>query len=288
MAKRLTDTDKWKKPFLRGLDAPCKLLWFYICDDCDHAGIWHVDLQVAEIRTGEKLDHEAVVEMLGKKIVVFDKGEKWFIPSFIEFQYPGGLNPGNKVHDSVIQILKKYDLLDCVDMDLPSPSQGAKDKDKDMDKDKEMDGKGGGGKPKRQPNIKPEKRNQSAEAKTAYDALIQEVQAQDDMREQRGAIGSFIVDHKPHFIEPYMDLWNLSVKKYSVSQVENASEGRLKKFKVRVREPAFDFIKILTEINQSDYLQGKKTDWKIDWDWIFENDTNYLKIIEGKYRNTGN
>jgi len=58
MAKRFTDTDKWKKPFIRCMKAPYKLLWIYILDECDHAGIWHVDFDVAEIKIGEKLNLE--------------------------------------------------------------------------------------------------------------------------------------------------------------------------------------------------------------------------------------
>jgi hypothetical protein len=135
MARRMTDTEKWKKAFLRGLDAPCKLLWFYICDDCDHAGIWNVDMEVAEIRIGEKLDMEFASKIMADKIIIFDNGKKWFVPSFVEFQYPKGLNPSNKAHASVINILKKYNLLKY----LPSPFQGAMEGAKDKELDKELD-----------------------------------------------------------------------------------------------------------------------------------------------------
>ena len=39
MAKRFTDTDKWKKGFIRNLPTKYKLLWLYILDDCNHAGV---------------------------------------------------------------------------------------------------------------------------------------------------------------------------------------------------------------------------------------------------------
>ena len=47
MAKRFTDTDKWKKGFIRNLPAKYKLLWLYILDDCNHAGVWETDFEVA-------------------------------------------------------------------------------------------------------------------------------------------------------------------------------------------------------------------------------------------------
>jgi len=143
MAKRFTDTEKWKKPFIRGLQGAYKLLWLYICDDCDHAGIWQVDFDVAQIRIGERIDLNEAIKSFGNKIVIFDKGNKWFIPSFIEFQYPSGLNPENRSHNSVIILLEKYNLLDKQNKPLISPSEGRKDMVKDMvmvkDKDKVKD-----------------------------------------------------------------------------------------------------------------------------------------------------
>lgn len=132
MAKRFTDTEKWKKPFIRGLQGAYKLLWLYICDDCDHAGIWQVDIDVAQIRIGEKIDLNEAIKSFEDKIVIFDKGNKWFIPSFIEFQYPSGLNPENRSHNSVIILLEKYNLLDKQNKPLISPLEGRKDMVMDM------------------------------------------------------------------------------------------------------------------------------------------------------------
>lgn len=145
MAKRFTDSAKWSNHFIRSLKAPYKLLWLYILDECDHAGIWQVDFEVAQIKIGEKINQKDALIFFANKII--DLGEKWFIPNFIEFQYTE-LNPQNRAHNSVILILKKYELLDEMYKIKPltSPLQGAidMDKDKDMvkvmvkDKDKEQ------------------------------------------------------------------------------------------------------------------------------------------------------
>ena len=129
MAKRFTDTDKWKKPFIRGLEAPYKLLWFYILDDCDHAGIWIVDLEIASIRCGHTFNEKDVLKIFNGQVDVVRKGEIWFIRDFIDFQY-GTLNPENRAHKSVLDRLKKYKIKPLI-----SPLQGAKDKDKDKDTD---------------------------------------------------------------------------------------------------------------------------------------------------------
>ena len=140
MAKRFTDTEKWKKPFIRLLKAPYKLLWLYICDDCDHSGIWQVDIEVAEIRIGEKLDYNKAIIFFNDKIIPLDNGAKWFIPSFIEFQYPSGLSENNKAHTGIIKNLERYKNEIENYKPLESPLQGDKVmvmvKDKVMDKDK--------------------------------------------------------------------------------------------------------------------------------------------------------
>ena len=109
MAKRMTDTDKWKKRFVRELEPQHKLLWFYILDDCNHAGIWEVDIEVASIRVGFDLTQDDLTLLFGDKVISFDNGDKWFIPDFIEYQY-GELNQNSNVHKSVINLLNKYNL----------------------------------------------------------------------------------------------------------------------------------------------------------------------------------
>lgn len=133
MPKRLTDTDKWKKPFIKSLPTEYKVFWLFLLDECDHSGIWHVEMEIVEARLGIKLSLEKIRGFFKEKIVEFDSGTKMFIPDFVLFQY-GVLNPENKVHRSVISSLEKYEL-----MGLVSPLGGAKDKAKDMDKEKDKD-----------------------------------------------------------------------------------------------------------------------------------------------------
>jgi hypothetical protein len=138
MAKRLTDTEKWKKPFIRSLPVEYKLFYLYLLDDCDHAGIWHVDMEVAEIRLGVKLSIQKARGFFAEKIVEFDGGTKWFVPDFIHFQY-GAFNEKNKMYKAVYPVLCKYNLMEHI-----SPIYGGKEmvmvKDKEMVKVKEWPG----------------------------------------------------------------------------------------------------------------------------------------------------
>jgi hypothetical protein len=143
MAKRMIDTDIFKKGFVKTLSAKYKLLWLYILNDCNHAGVWEVELDIASIRLGIELteNQKEILDVFGEKIVVFDNGKKWFIPSFIDFQY-GELNEKNRAHESVIKILHKYGIYEY--KPLASVLQDAKDKDMVKDKAKELDKEEGG------------------------------------------------------------------------------------------------------------------------------------------------
>jgi len=132
MAKRFTDTDKYKKAFMRGLPGPYKLLWDYLYHDCDYAGIWHKDFEVAQIYLGKDMEvtEEKALELFNQgeeRIKVLEGGKKWLVLPFIGFQY-GRLNPENRVHSSILYVLSKAGI-----KDLASPLEGAKEKEKEKE-----------------------------------------------------------------------------------------------------------------------------------------------------------
>ena len=127
MARRFTDSEKWKGQFLRSLTYPYKLLWLYIQDECDHAGIWQVDIEVAQIKIGCTIQESVAKKFFEGKII--DKGTFWFIPEFIETQYTT-LNPAIRAHESALKILEKNNLIDDI-KELVNPLLRVKDKDKD-------------------------------------------------------------------------------------------------------------------------------------------------------------
>ena len=123
MAKRFTDTDKWQKFWISQLSPNYKLFWVYLLDMVDNAGIYDVNLGLAQYLLNVELEESHILKAFGKHIVVVKKN-KWFIPKFIEFQY-GDLNPANKAHLSAINKLKKYNLDTFFDQN-PSGSNSSK------------------------------------------------------------------------------------------------------------------------------------------------------------------
>jgi len=292
MAKRFRDTKLSREVWYRKLKPAYKCVWDFLCDECDEAGIWSIDNDALAFFIGEEISLSDFLNAVNAdrhdnpRVEMYGK-DKIFITGFVEFQY-GQLSESCVPHRKIISLLKKYNILDRVYIPYTKGTDTLKEKKgKEEDKEEDKDERGSGGKQIRRPALKGNQETQQ-ELKARYTTIVEDVKKMVETKMQKEELARFITENRPQFIEPYADLWNISVVAYGLSQVESLSDGRLKKFKTRAREPAFDFIKILSEIRQSDYLRGKLNNWKADWDWIMENDTNYLKIIEGKYRNTQN
>ena len=127
MSKRFHDTEIWNEDWFLELPYEYMMLWLYVKDTCDHAGIWQVNWPLVQFHIKDYVFNEQVFNGRIKQL----NPEKWFIPKFIVFQY-GELNPENRAHLSVICILKKEGTY----KGLITTFQGRKDMVKDMDKDK--------------------------------------------------------------------------------------------------------------------------------------------------------
>lgn len=132
MAKRFTDTGKWANVWFSDLPPRMKLVWIYLCDNCDHAGVWEINMKLMQFQLGERIELQEILSAMGNKVLLADDGKKLFLPPFLDFQY-GALNPDNRVHQSVLQRLDRIGLL-AILKPLISPFQGAKDKDKDKER----------------------------------------------------------------------------------------------------------------------------------------------------------
>ena len=136
MAKRFVDTSLWKRKWYRCLPPKMKLFYFYMITNCDHAGMYDVDLELAEFQIGMPVKEKDIDEHLKDHIKVI-KDDKWWIKAFPDFQY-GELNSNVKAHASVTKILTKYNCLATVPNSLDRVQDKYKDKDKVKDKEKDM------------------------------------------------------------------------------------------------------------------------------------------------------
>lgn len=138
MPKRFTATEKWKDLWFKKLKPKYKLLWIYLLDECDNAGLIELDLKIAEVFTGFHYSMDDIRNIFGTRLFQITE-DVWFIPKFISFQYKI-LKNGDNVTKNVISKLKKYDLI-TDELSLRevycSPNLGIQEKDKD--KEEEMD-----------------------------------------------------------------------------------------------------------------------------------------------------
>jgi len=126
MAKRFIDTGFYKSPFVRGLKGSLKGLYSYIICDCDGAGIWVKDLEIASMYIGFKIsetDFNVFIES-GKAIDL--KNGKYFFPDFLEHQYPKGLSIHNPAQKNFILELQKNSMIDSDLKPLWSTFKGTK------------------------------------------------------------------------------------------------------------------------------------------------------------------
>jgi len=140
MAKRFIDTDLWKRGWFRQLPPKMKTVWIYLITNCDHAGIYEVDIELMSFMIGQKITVAEIEKHLGSQISVINSGSKWFLHKFIKFQY-GELNENVKAHKSVISLIEKYNIDLRVSKGLSNTSISVQDKDKDKDKDKNKEKK---------------------------------------------------------------------------------------------------------------------------------------------------
>jgi hypothetical protein len=153
--KRFTETQKWEDPWFRKLKPEMKLLWIWVLDKCDNAGVVEPDIDLASFQIGYTYPMDTLSEF-NERIVNID-ADKWFIPKFIAFQY-GKLSPDCKAHNPVFSSLEKHNI-NATNLQYKGYAKGINTlKDKDKEKDKEKD------------NTKSEKLPfDSEEFKTAWD-----------------------------------------------------------------------------------------------------------------------
>lgn len=106
MAKRFSETDKWKDAWFRKLKPLEKLVFLYLIDNCNNAGFMEIDAEFAAYQIGITED-----EFLGA-IQGLDRGclgaDGWvWIKNFLRHQKNDVLNPENNAHKQIISLFNE-------------------------------------------------------------------------------------------------------------------------------------------------------------------------------------
>lgn len=92
----------------------------------------------------------------------------------------------------------------------------------------------------------------------------------------------------PPPIKQFVEKWNAGCQ----NKITKLTGERARKLRIRVLEKEFveRFDEIVKKVAESDFLSGRKVtegheNWYASFDWIIKNDTNYVRILEGRYDN---
>lgn len=119
--KRFTETLKWNDNWFQDLAPKYKLFWTYICDQCDCAGVWKVNLKLAAFQIGDTYEPDELLSIFEGRIEDIGKG-RWWIVQFCAFQY-GTLTEKCAPHRRILQVIANHGLNRRVGLPLGNPNE---------------------------------------------------------------------------------------------------------------------------------------------------------------------
>lgn len=121
MAQRFTDSNKWLDNWFSNLSNDYKIVWLYLLDTCDNAGIFQINLRLLNFNCSTNLTENELLETFKGRITKFDT-DKCIINKFCIFQYGTDfLNSKNKAVISAIKKLIINGLLNVDDKGIYTP-----------------------------------------------------------------------------------------------------------------------------------------------------------------------
>ena len=110
MAKRFTDTDKWKDEWYTELSTDYKVIWQYLLDTCDNAGIYKRNIKLLNYYCNTNVSDKDILNVFKLRVTPISD-EKWIINKFCVFQYGADfLESKNKAVISVVNKLIENNL----------------------------------------------------------------------------------------------------------------------------------------------------------------------------------
>jgi hypothetical protein len=149
MAKRWTDTEKWKDDWYISLSNDNRIVWQWLLDNCNHAGICKRSIGLLNMMCRVNYTEQEMINHMDTRVLIHEN--IWFIPKFIKFQY-STLHSGKAAVVSVVKALFEFNCLgmipesfgnDYIIKEQSFANHCIMIKDKDKDKDIPKGGMGG-------------------------------------------------------------------------------------------------------------------------------------------------
>ena len=143
MAKRFTSTEIWSEDWFLEMPIEYKLFWFYMLANCDHAGLFKVNLRSFCGLNEVKLSSNTALEYFNvdKQRIRVISESIWLVEDFFVYQYGVTFNMNNRLHESIFNLYQRQkieltSIRGLKDLNLTSNrglkdlTDGVKDKDK--------------------------------------------------------------------------------------------------------------------------------------------------------------
>jgi hypothetical protein len=149
MPKRFHDSCIWEQDWFLEMPTEYRLLWIWIKDKCDHAGIWKPNKKTFEVINGVSVDLNVALNYFNqdKERILVTSKENWLMIDFFVFQYGTVFNTANRLHNSIYkiynqQVINLTSIRGLLEVKLSSnrPQFDHLDTLKDKDKDKVLNG----------------------------------------------------------------------------------------------------------------------------------------------------
>lgn len=107
MAKRFSETNKWKDEKFGDFSRDEKLAFLFLVDNCDNGGFFELNARLNSYLIGiSQEDYLKCLEGLKNVLVKSKNGAKYFIKNFLLHQKNLPLNSENNAHKQIISIIK--------------------------------------------------------------------------------------------------------------------------------------------------------------------------------------
>jgi len=145
MAKRFTDSEKWQDAWFTELTNDQKIIWIYLLDHCDNAGLWKINMKNLNYFCSTNITVEEFFIIFSKRITKIGE-DICYINKFCNFQYgPNFLKSENKAVKSAINRLVEVGIVNLdkgiYTLSIPYgyPIDTPKEKEKEKEKDKVLE-----------------------------------------------------------------------------------------------------------------------------------------------------
>jgi len=109
MSYRFSDTSKWSDSWFIDLNAYEKLMFLYLCDNCDIAGFFELSLKKLSFDLGLSPDQiKGALKGLERGYILSNDRSILFIKNFVKHQKNMPLNSENKAHIGIFRRFENY------------------------------------------------------------------------------------------------------------------------------------------------------------------------------------